>query len=217
MKKILFLFLVGAACAPFSANAQNQYSLVFLNKKIDAEHLPKEQVDKLMEGHMNNMKLLAKEGKLLAAGPFEGGGGIFVMNTKSVNEAKSWISNDPGVQANRWNVEVIPFTPRHGKICIAPEPYEMVNYSFIRFDAVVSKFTASTFPEIIRKHNTYLNELERTGNVIMEGIFGENDGGVLVMKGDIKPEVFESDPGVQEGLIDLTIKKLFIAKGSFCE
>jgi hypothetical protein len=40
---------------------------------------------------------------------------------------------------------------------------------------------------------------------------------VLVMKGEVKREVFESDPGVQEGLIDLTIKKLFIAKGSFCE
>jgi hypothetical protein len=93
----------------------------------------------------------------------------------------------------------------------------MVEYSFIRFDAEVTKFTAATYPQIIKKHDDYLKQLEATGNVITEAIFGDNDGGVLIMKGDINRDVFESDPGVQEGLINLTIKKLYIAKGSFCE
>jgi uncharacterized protein YciI len=211
------LTLLMGVLLSITTSAQNQYSFVFLNKKTDAEKLPKEQVDKIMQGHMDNMKQLAKEGKLLAAGPFEGGGGIFVLNTSSINEAKNWISTDPGIQANRWNVEIFPYTPRHGSICIAAEPYEMLTYSFVRFDAVVSKFTAPTYPEIVKKHDDYVRELVKTGNVITEGIFGQNDGGILVMKGNVKPEVFESDPGVQEGLIDLTFKKLYIAKGSFCE
>ena len=93
------------------------YTIVFLNKKPDAEKIDKATQDKLMEGHMANINRLAKEGKLLAAGPFDGGGGLFVFNTTSEIEAKSWVSSDPAVQANRWNVELLPYTPRVGSIC----------------------------------------------------------------------------------------------------
>jgi uncharacterized protein YciI len=213
--KTLILFFSLVLCV--SCYAQKQYSFVFLNKKADVEKLPEEQSKKIMEGHMANINRLAKEGKLLAAGPFDGGGGIFVLNTTNVEEAKQWLSTDPGVQANRWNVEVMPYKPRVGGVCPVGEKYEMTNYSFIRFNAVVSKFTASTYPQIIKKHDDYLKKIIETGNVITEGIFGDHDGGILVMKGDVQREIFESDPGVQEGLIELDIKKLYIAKGSFCE
>jgi uncharacterized protein YciI len=200
-----------------AAHAQQQYTFVFLNKKTDAEKISPEESKKIMDGHMANINRLAQEKKLLAAGPFEGGGGIFVFATQSVEEAKEWLSTDPGVKAQRWNVELYPYKPRVGGICPVGEPYEMIMYSFVRFNAVVSKFNASTYPEIIQKHDAYLKQLAQSGNVVTEAIFGDHDGGILVMKGDVAREVFESDPGVQEGLIDLEIKKLYIAKGSFCE
>ena len=209
----LLVFTLGA----FSQEKKS-YVFVFLNKKDNSNSgLDKAAVDKLMEGHMANMDRLAKEGRLVAAGPFEGGGGLFILNTTSMEQAKEWISTDPGIQAKRWDVEMYDYTPRVGGICPVSEPYEMTNYSFIRFNAQVTKFTASTYPQIIRKHDEYLKQLVNTGNVITEAIFGPNDGGILIMKGDVQRSVFESDPGVQEGLIDLTIKKLFIARGSFCE
>lgn len=215
MKKLLLVALLGFFSA--TAFAQNPYVFVFLNKKADAEKISDEASKKLMEGHMANMDKLAKEGKLIAAGPFEGGGGIFIMKTSSVEEANQWISTDPGIQAKRWNVEVLPFTPRQGQVCAAKEPYEMTFYAFVRFTAVVSKFNAATYPTIIKQHNDYLQEIGKTGNVIAEGIFGENEGGVLIMKGEVSRELFESDPSVQEGLIDIQTRKLYIAKGSFCE
>lgn len=214
MKKLLFIVFV---CFTSNTFGQNPYVFVFLNKKPDAEKLSDDDSKKIMEGHMNNMGRLAKEGKLIAAGPFEGGGGIFIMKTSSVDEAKGWISTDPGVQAKRWNVEVLPFTPRQGQVCVAKEPYEMVFYSFVRFNAVVSKFNAATYPTIIKQHNDYLKEIAKTGNVIIEGIFGDHDGGIMIMKGEVGQALFETDPGVQEGLIDIQTKKLYIAKGSFCE
>src|SRR5687768_17415336 len=100
MKTLIFFF---ALVLSVSCYAQKQYSFVFLNKKPDAEKLPEEQSKKIMEGHMANINRLAKEGKLLAAGPFDGGGGIFILNTTSVEEGRQWLSTDPGVQANRWN------------------------------------------------------------------------------------------------------------------
>ncbi len=215
MKKILTIAI--SICFAASSFAQSTYTFVFLNKKPDAEKLTKDQSDKIMGGHMENIGKLAKEGKILAAGPFEGGGGIFVLSTTDIKEAEQWLSTDPGVQAKRWDVELLPYTPRQGGVCPVGEKYEMIMYSFVRFDAVVSKFTAATYPQIIKKHDDYLKKLVETGNVVTEGIFGPQDGCILIMKGDVDAEIFENDPGVQEGLIELNIKKLYIAKGSFCE
>jgi uncharacterized protein YciI len=215
MRSLLLLIIL-----TFSISSKGQvktYTIVFLNKKTDAEPLPKEQVDKIMEGHMANINRLAKEGKLLAAGPFDGGGGIFILNTTSVDEVRQMLSTDPGIQANRWNIEILPYKPRIGSVCPVGEKYEMTSYSFIRFDAIVSKSTATDFPAILKKHDEYLHRLATTGNVVTEAVFGDRDGGILILRGDLQNEVIESDPGIQEGLLEYQIKKLWVARGSFCE
>jgi uncharacterized protein YciI len=194
-----------------------KYSIVFLNKKTQSVEISQEELKKIMEGHMANMKRLADEGKLLIAGPFEGGGGIFVMNSASSEEIKQWISADPGVQANRWNIEILPFIPRHGGVCPVNENYKMTMYSFVRFDAIVHKFTAGNYPAIMQQHNAYLKEIIATGNVIAEVIFGEHDGGILILRGDVSEDLITADPAVKQGLIEYQMKKLYIAEGSFCE
>lgn len=215
MRLLILIIFLAINASLFSQ--PKSYSFVFLNKKSDAEQLAKEQLDKIMEGHMANINLLAEEGKLIAAGPFEGGGGIFILNTTSIEEAKQWLSTDPGVKANRWNIEILPYKPRIGSVCIVSEPYEMVTYQFIRFRTNISKSTAPDYPKIFFEHDDYLKKLEKTGNIVTEGIFGEYDGGVLVLKGELEKAVIESDPAVQEGLLELDFKQLWIAKGAFCE
>ncbi len=214
--KILLVFL-SLLTSQHSLGQTKTYSIVFLNKKHDAEKIDKATNDKLMEGHMANINRLAKEGKLLAAGPFEGGGGLFIFNTTSQEEPESWVSSDPAVQANRWNIEILPYTPRKGLICPVSEPYEMILYTLVRFDAIVDKFTASTYPGIIRKHDQFVSEIKKNSNVITEAIFGDNEGGILIVKEEIPTTTFDDDPGVQQGLLNVQMKKLYIAKGSFCE
>lgn len=200
-----------------SFSQSNRFTLVFLNSKPDKASLSKEEVDKIMEGHMANINKMAKEGKLLAAGPFEGGGGIFIFRSTSVEEVSGWISEDPGIKAKRWNIEVLTFTIRAGSVCAVGEPYEMTTYHFVRYTPNLSKFTIGDAPLSFKKHDDYLKKIEQSGNVIAEGQFGDRDGGLLIMKGDLQKEVIEFDPAVQEGLLELDFKKLFIAKGSFCE
>lgn len=215
MNKLLLLLVF---LLPAAALCQDKsYTIVFLNKKHDAEKLDKETETKLFEGHMANINKLAKEGKLLAAGPFDGGGGLFILNTTSVEEAQSWINTDPAVRANRWNIELLPYIPRLGSICPVSEPYEMVSYTFVRFNAIVEKFTASTYPELIRQHDVYVKRITNESDVVTEAIFGPNEGGILVIKGELPPDAFSNDPGVQQGLLDVQIKKLYIARTSFCE
>lgn len=215
MKKLL---LIAFVILPLSGFCQSKtYTIVFLNKKPDAEQIDKETTAKLMEGHMANINRLAREGKLLAAGPFDGGGGLFIFNTTSLDEAKAWVATDPAVQANRWNIEILPYTPRIGSVCPVSEPYEMVSYTFVRFNAIVEKFTASSYPILIRKHEAYIEENIDPSNIVTEAVFGPNEGGILVLRNEVTPDAFAEDPGVQQGLIRPQVKKLYIAKTSFCE
>lgn len=215
MKCLLLLVFMSIS---LSVPAQpKSYTVVFLNKKADSEKISEEATKQLMEGHMANINRLAKEGKLLAAGPFEGGGGLFIFNTTSIDEAESWVNTDPAVKAQRWDLEILPYTPRAGSICPVTEPYEMVMYTLVRFDAIVEKVTASSYPTLIRRHEEFMKEHIDRNIIVTEAIFGENEGGILVVKGDLPADTFAADPGVQQGLIHVNLKKLYIAKTSFCE
>jgi uncharacterized protein YciI len=207
MKTILSSIVL--VCVLLTANAQ--FTFVFLNKKPDAEKLSEEQSKTIMAGHFANMERLAKEKKLVAAGPFEGGGGIFILNTTNADTAKFWISPDTGIKANRWNVELLPYSPRVGNVCAVAAPYTMVMYSFARFfvDDKTSK-------KNLKQHNQFVKKLAAQPDVITEGVF-ENEGGILITKSDITKEQLEADPAFQTHSVTYDIKKLHIAKGSFCE
>ncbi|WP_241773426.1 YciI family protein [Chryseobacterium sp. Leaf394] len=60
----------------------------------------KEKKANLMKGHMENIGKLAKEGKVIIAGPFSEKNqrdyrGMFIFNTKSKEEAESWVKLIP--------------------------------------------------------------------------------------------------------------------------
>jgi hypothetical protein len=138
----------------------------------------------------------------------------FIVNTTSIDEARTWLSTDPGVQANRWEIEILPYTSRIGAVWRAKEPYEMVNYNFIRF---VEKPKAAENAEVfLKQHQEFVLALKKSGNIIPGGIF-EPRGSILILKGEIKDNLFESDPAIQHGIISMERKILWIAKGSFCE
>jgi uncharacterized protein YciI len=220
MKKFLhllfLLFLLGCS-RPVYAQKSSSYILVFLHSRPDKTELPKDQLDKIMEGHMANINKMAKENKLLAAGPFEGGGGIFIFNTTSKDDVTEWLKGDPGIQANRWKLEVLVYYPRLGNVCSVSEPYQMAMYSIVRFIPNIAKFNVQDAPELFDKHDRYVTELTKGGNTIAEGTFGDTEGGIWIVKDELNKEAVEKDPAVREGLLELDIKKLYIAKGAFCE
>ena len=70
----------------------------------------KEENKKLFEGHMANINRLAKEGKLVVAGPFmkneRNYRGIYIFNASSIEEAKTFVATDPAVQSNLLEAEL---------------------------------------------------------------------------------------------------------------
>lgn len=217
MKIVKLIALILIFCGQAAWSQSPEHVFVFLNKKTDKAELAEEEVKKIMDGHMANINQLAKEGKLIAAGPFDGGGGIFIFKSNSIGQVREWLKTDPGVQANRWNVEVLPYYPKFGSVCSVGEPYQMVTYQFIRYTPNVTKDNINQQTELFKKHHDYLKSQRSIVTVITEGNFAEADGGILVVDGELASEVIENDPAVLQGFLVADIKKLWIAKGSFCE
>lgn len=76
------------------------YVLVIL-KSGPAKIEDKELRDSLFRGHFSNMDKLAREGKLVAAGPFEDNNsqyrGLFLFDVPTIEEAEGLVRGDPTV------------------------------------------------------------------------------------------------------------------------
>lgn len=86
------------------------YFLVIL-KKGKAEITDKAKKAELMKGHMDNISKLAKDGKLIVAGPMaekndKNYSGIFIIDAKTKEEAESLVLTDPAVKSGIFDVEI---------------------------------------------------------------------------------------------------------------
>jgi uncharacterized protein YciI len=101
---LIFTFPVFAQQIPM-----RYYVMAILEKgpKWSKEVTPESQA--LGKGHMENIGRLAKEGKLILAGPLADAGdaaGIFVFDTDSIEEARKWCESDPAIHAGRFQVKL---------------------------------------------------------------------------------------------------------------
>ena len=85
------------------------YYLVIL--KTGKAHIEdKNEVNRLFKEHLNNIGKLAKEGKLVVAGPLEKNEnqyrGIFILNAKSKEDAQELLKSDPAIQAELLAAEI---------------------------------------------------------------------------------------------------------------
>jgi uncharacterized protein len=88
--------------------AMKMYSLVMLRRgpAWSAEKTPESA--KIFEGHMANIKAMARTGKLVIAGPFEADAtdknayaGLFIFDVTDAAELKALLANDPAIAAGR--------------------------------------------------------------------------------------------------------------------
>jgi len=89
----------------------SEYFFGLLVRGTNAAKLPPDEVTKIQEGHMANIRRLADLGKLATAGPFVNGGdrrGIFIFKTTSLAEARQLTDTDPAVIAGRLRIELHP-------------------------------------------------------------------------------------------------------------
>lgn len=73
----------------------------------------KETRDSLFAGHMKNINRLVDENKLIVAGPFGKNDlkyrGLFILDVKTIEEARELVNTDPAVSAKIFDVDLIPW------------------------------------------------------------------------------------------------------------
>ena len=128
MKYIAAIFITSCLFITQYATAQNNNYDSVLAKKLQADDygmrnyvlviLKKGTVNitdttqrnNIFRGHMANIGKLAAENKLSVAGPMGENDkhyeGIFVFNTNSIDEAKTWLATDPAFQAKVLDAEL---------------------------------------------------------------------------------------------------------------
>ena len=107
--------------AELGADDYGMRSYVFatlLTGPDDASITNTEIRNELFKGHFSNMARLAKEGKLVLAGPFIEGGekrGLFIFNVATIEEAEELVKTDPSIAAGIFKVE---FTKYYGSAAL---------------------------------------------------------------------------------------------------
>lgn len=88
-----------------------QYVIAFLKEGPNRDQDSTRTAD-LQRGHLENIRRLADEGKLVLAGPFMDRGelrGLYVFDVRTIEEARALTETDPAIQAGRLEMELRPW------------------------------------------------------------------------------------------------------------
>ena len=94
-----------------------RYWLVLL-KKGTARNQDSIEIARIQAAHMNNINRLAREGKIILAGPMGHDGdlrGIFILDCKDSAEVEQIVSTDSAVISGRLKMEYYPWWSEKGK------------------------------------------------------------------------------------------------------
>lgn len=195
-----------------SAMPDSSYFFVFLNTNPDRPTISQDSAGVLQALHMENIGKLYGEGKLDLAGPFNGGGGVFVLKAPDSTAAWSYLEGDAAVQAGRFNIELIPFEVTAGGLCKIPADNEMVMYGFLRFREKLGGIAADNPDQRAA--------LSSSGELLFSGSFSGTDAGIMVLRSNVDSllqSVAASHPGVSNGHLAAEIRQLWVGQGIFCE
>lgn len=202
----------------FSQNNRDLF-FVFLNTNPDKEKISETAAEELQAAHLNNISKLNNEGKIIAAGPFNGGGGIFILRAKDLDEANNILSTDPAIAANRFNIEVFPFNIYNGDFCGSEKPYEMVEYQFIRIS--INDEDPETTVKAMHETRLFMaNLMNDTEELIVHGRFDTENEGIMILNvpdTEAADKIMKTNSFVARGIITYDVRTLWIAEGTFCE
>ncbi|GAB4242559.1 MAG: hypothetical protein Tsb0034_20080 [Ekhidna sp.] len=108
MKLGLFL-LISIVSLQLNAQSPAEIGKYYFVELIPNEEMPaysKAELDSIQMGHMMNIRILAEAGKLVLAGPFKDGGGLFILKVDSEESAATLLSSDPAVAAEKFSYEI---------------------------------------------------------------------------------------------------------------
>ncbi len=96
------------------------FYLVLLKAGPKKDDIPQDKLMEIQHEHLGHIQHLAKQGKLIIAGPFMDAPdelrGLFVLQADSLEEAQALTDADPAVQAGRLSMQVIQWGVQEGAL-----------------------------------------------------------------------------------------------------
>ncbi len=170
-------------------------------------------------GYFSN---LVETGKAVIGGPLRDHGefsGLYVLRSKSADEARALAEADPAVKSGHFSVEMHPWWSEEVmKKASLPMKFETAYLAFLTRGP---KWTPERTPEseeIQKAHLANINELAKTGKLVVAGPFGDNGQlrGIFVFKVaslDEAKELAATDPAVKAGRLALDVHTWLVPEG----
>lgn len=125
ISKLSVSVLLLSALAFTNLNAQSnsipeyvEYYFVELIQNQPSEELSDQEIRSTRMEHLANIRKLASERKLLLAGPFKDGGGLFILNAESSDQAEEWVLEDPAVKAGLFTYKIRVWVTEKGLLTL---------------------------------------------------------------------------------------------------
>jgi len=233
MKKLIFpvvtLVLFAALQTTFGqaqpGSNSTQYFVVLLKRPANAPKLSKEAGEKLQQEHLENIRKLHEEHKLVMAGPFVDDTvlrGIFVLQAESMAQAQEWANTDPAIKAGRLTPEMHGPWRIDGDAIHDPgsDTQAMEQYTLVLTMAGENwKPDTPAFAEVMTKHVAFMKDMFESGNVVIAGPFPFSDPGELKGVGIYRvgmadaAKLVANDPLVKADILKPELHPWITAKG----
>ena len=221
MKKSLFwiTFLCFALTTGLvNGQSDNSMFFVFLNPNPAKPLTSVQQENHSQTVHTQYINKLTSEKIVKADGKFKDGGGMMIIQAENIEKAKKMVRADPVVASGIYITETLPLTVANNWVCGAKKPYEMVTYELVRL--IFNDDYFGDLDRMSRENRIFMSNLNNSNDfVMMQGNFSNYNEGVLILNVPTKEEaekIIKKNPAVKEGQIKYEIRRLKIAKGTFC-
>jgi uncharacterized protein YciI len=221
---LLLIVAYGGTALAQSDRSTGKYFLVLLRRPSSSPQLSKENADRLQEEHMENIRKMYAEHKLVIAGPFIDDTslrGIFVLRADAIAQAQEWANSDPAIKAGRLAAEIRgPWLIETAAIHQPANPEGMDKYTFVLLKSVDRWNPGSpTFMTLMNGHSAFLKKMTDDGSVAVAGDFPFDDanslrGAAIFRVGEQQADkIVEQDPTVKAGLLKPEIHPWITGKG----
>lgn len=165
---------------------------------------------------------LVESGKAVIAGRFDDDGdirGVYILRTKSADEAKAWAENSPVVKSGHLIAEMHPWWSEEVmKKTTTPEKFTRAYLGFLyRGDKWTPEKTSAT-EELQRAHLANIMRLAEMKKLVVAGPFGDDTPlrGIFVFRVasiDEARELAATDPAVQAGRLKIDMHPWLVPEG----
>jgi len=199
-----------------------QFHMAILKRGPNWSPNPGKDAAAMQKQHVEYVQSLLSSGKVVIAGPIKDESnlvGVYILRSKSADEAKGWVDADPAVVAGHVTVEMHPWWSED--VMKKTETPQKFMTAYLAFLVRGEKWTPEKTPqteEIQKGHMANIHRLADMKKLVVAGPFGD-DGtlrGIFVFRVGSLEEARTltlTDPAVQAGRLALDLHPWLVPEG----